>query len=79
MAGIQALTGTTGSAACNSSLGTGIGSSCVFNDVTQGDIDVNCTGTIDCYGTSGSGNTAVDGVLSTSSSTLGIAYGSTSG
>lgn len=36
--------------ACNSSNGAAIGSSCVFNDVTQGDIDEPCyAGTSDCY------------------------------
>ena len=76
--------GTTGSAACNSSLGTGVGSSCVFYDVTLGDIDVNCSetrqgATVNCFGASGTGSAAVDGVLSTSNTTLGIAYGATSG
>ncbi|HEY4144418.1 protease pro-enzyme activation domain-containing protein [Pinirhizobacter sp.] len=36
--------------ACNSSNGTSIDSDCVFNDVTQGDIDVPCfAGGADCY------------------------------
>jgi hypothetical protein len=36
--------------ACNSSNGAAIGSTCVFNDVTQGDIDEPCyAGTTDCY------------------------------
>ncbi len=71
-----------GSTACNSSLGAGIGSGCVFNDVTLGDIDVNCSGTAaadDCFGTSGTGKNAVDGALSTSTSALSIAYGTNSG
>ena len=35
--------GTTGSASCNSMLGNGVASSCIYYDVTQGDMDVNCT------------------------------------
>jgi hypothetical protein len=36
--------------ACNSSHGAAIGSTCVFNDVTQGNIDLPCyAGTADCY------------------------------
>ena len=31
----------------------GVASSCVFYDVTQGDMDVNCTGTNNCYRPSG--------------------------
>ena len=39
----------------------GLGTDCVFYDITQGDIDVNCTGThVNCYMPSGT-----DGVLST--------------
>jgi Pro-kumamolisin, activation domain/FG-GAP-like repeat/Subtilase family len=35
---------------CNSSNGSGIGSSCVFNNVTVGDIDEPCYGgSVDCY------------------------------
>jgi hypothetical protein len=71
--------GTAGNSACNSSLGTGIGSGCFFNDVTQGDIDVNCFGSLNCFGTSGTGNNAVDGVLSVSSSSLTPAYSAGAG
>ena len=66
-------------ASCNSSNGTASGSTCIFHDVTQGDIDVNCTGTTaasDCFG---SPSTTVQGVLSTSNSTLSPAYGTTPG
>jgi subtilase family serine protease len=63
------------------------GDSTVFHDVTAGDMDVNCGGTVNCYGssttTTGSGfrrrTTTVYGVLSTSSSTLSPAYGTTAG
>jgi hypothetical protein len=75
--------GAGGSTACNSSLGAGIGSGCVFNDVTLGDIDVNCRGTAssseNCYGYTGTNNAAVQGALSTSTSALSIAYGTNSG
>jgi hypothetical protein len=75
--------GTSGSAVCNSSLGAGIGSTCVFNDVTLGDIDVNCRGTAssseNCYGYTGTNSAAIQGALSTSTSALSIAYGTNSG
>ncbi|HZD30957.1 MAG TPA: S8 family serine peptidase, partial [Candidatus Angelobacter sp.] len=67
--------GPSGSATCNSALGNGIGKSCVFNDVTLGDIDANCqahsgsTGKVDCYLPSG-----LVGVLSTSNSAYQPAY-----
>ncbi len=48
---------------CNSSNGSGIGSGCIFNDITQGDMDVNCTGP-NCY----------QGVLSTSNQAYNPAY-----
>jgi subtilase family serine protease len=66
--------GTTGSATCNSSNGNTVGSSCVFYDITQGDMDVNCTGTHSCYRPSGT-----YGVLSTSTSTYAKAYGTGTG
>jgi subtilase family serine protease len=74
--------GPAGNSACNSSLGTGVAGSCVFYDITLGDMDVNCTGTTaasDCYNASGTGKNAVDGVLSTATGTLGIAYGTNTG
>jgi len=48
---------------CNSSNGSGIGSGCIFNDITQGDMDVNCTDP-NCY----------QGVLSTSNQAYIPAY-----
>ena len=42
--------GASGSATCNSTSGNDASAaSCIFYDVTQGDIDVNCTGTHNCY------------------------------
>ncbi|WP_331965655.1 protease pro-enzyme activation domain-containing protein [Candidatus Binatus sp.] len=61
--------GTTGSASCDSTLGNGVASSCIFYAVTQGDMDVNCTGTQNCYTPSGA-----NGVLSTSTSGFYPAY-----
>jgi hypothetical protein len=67
--------GASGSASCNSSNGAGVGSTCVFYDVTQGDIDVNCAaGTPNCYRPSGT-----HGVLSTSTASYLPAYGTTTG
>jgi subtilase family serine protease len=66
--------GTTGSTSCNSTLGKGVASSCVFYDVTQGDMDANCTGTHNCYLPSGE-----NGVLSTSDTAYKPAYGTTTG
>jgi subtilase family serine protease len=61
--------GVAGNPNCNSTLGKAVKSTCVFYDVTLGDIDVNCVGTIDCYLPSG-----YDGVLSTSDSAYLPAY-----
>ncbi len=61
--------GTTGDAACNSTLGAGVGSSCIFYDVTQGDNDVSCIGKINCYQPQGA-----NGVLSSSDSAYQPAF-----
>ncbi len=53
--------GSSGNSNCNSTNGNGIASNCTFRDITQGDMDVNCTGTHSCYKPSGT-----NGVLSTS-------------
>jgi len=66
--------GASGDSSCNSTLGNAVGSSCIFYDVTQGDMDVNCTGTHDCYLPSGT-----NGVLSTSDSAFNPAYGTQTG
>jgi subtilase family serine protease len=66
--------GSGGSSTCNSTLGNGVASSCNFYDVTQGDMDVNCTGTHNCYLPSGT-----NGVLSTSDSSYLLAYGTATG
>jgi subtilase family serine protease len=65
--------GASGSAACNSSLGNVVSSTCIFYDVTQGDSDVPCVadaGTYyNCYKPSGT-----YGVLSTSNGSYLPAY-----
>ncbi|MGA2370138.1 MAG: protease pro-enzyme activation domain-containing protein [Candidatus Korobacteraceae bacterium] len=70
--------GTGGNASCNSTLGNGTSSSCIFYDETLGDMDTDClplNGTpYNCY--MGNGNL---GVLSTSNSSYQPAYGTTTG
>jgi len=71
--------GTNGSSACDSSNGAG---SCVFHDVTLGDIDVNCAGSFNCFGYAGGRHHSMgnpDGALSVSSTTFTPAYGTTVG
>jgi hypothetical protein len=62
--------GNGGNSECNSTLGNGVNSACIFYDVTQGDMDVPCRGTVNCYLPSGT-----YGVLSTSNSSYQPAYG----
>jgi subtilase family serine protease len=66
--------GASGNPSCNSTLGNAVASTCIFYDVTQGDMDVNCTGTHDCFLPSGT-----EGVLSTSDKSYLPAYGTTTG
>jgi uncharacterized membrane protein len=71
--------GLSGDKSCNSTLGSGVGSSCIFHDVTQGDNDVPCTingalGDNDCYIPSG-----LTGVLSTSNSAYDPAFTAATG
>ena len=66
--------GSAGNSTCNSTLGNGTASTCIFYDVTQGDMNVNCTGTHNCYIPSGA-----NGVLSTSNSTYQPAFGTATG
>ena len=66
--------GASGNSSCNSTLGKGVASSCVFYDVTQGDMDVNCKGSHNCYLPSGT-----QGVLSTSNTADQPAYGTQTG
>ncbi len=67
--------GSAGNPSCNSTTGNASAASgCTFHDVTQGDMDVNCTGTIDCYLPGGR-----HGVLSTTSGSYAKAYGTGTG
>jgi subtilase family serine protease len=105
MAGIQALVNQkTGSAqgnpnyvyyqlaataTCNSSNGDPGVSACVFHNVTQGDIDVNCGGSQNCFGETasttgfgrrgGNGQSSANGALSISDSSYAPAFGTASG
>ncbi|HWC17839.1 MAG TPA: S53 family peptidase, partial [Terriglobales bacterium] len=66
--------GGSGSSACDSSNGNSVAGNCVFYDVTFGDIDVDCSGSANCYFGDGS-----VGVLSTSNSAFAPAYGTNKG
>ena len=71
--------GASGSSACNSDQGAPASpslpaSSCIFNDVTAGDMDVPCTGTTNCYGYSKSNRKTYYGALSSSSTSFEPAY-----
>jgi subtilase family serine protease len=61
-------------APCNSTLGTGIGSTCTFNDVTEGNIAVPCF-EANCYGSNY--NYGLYGVLSVDTSQFTPAYPTT--
>ena len=59
--------GTKGNSSCNSTLGNAVGKSCVFYNVTLGDMDTPCSNTtVDCYDTTGQFPNGLIGVLSTS-------------
>ncbi|HJY86431.1 MAG TPA: protease pro-enzyme activation domain-containing protein, partial [Candidatus Acidoferrales bacterium] len=66
--------GSSGSSSCNSSLGNGVASSCIFYDVTLGDMDVDCKGSFNCFLDS-----SPEGVLSTSNNSYNPAYGTATG
>jgi len=66
--------GTAGNAACNSTLGNAAASTCIFYDVTLGDMDLNCRGKHACYTPSGA-----NGVLSHSDTAYRPAFGTTTG
>jgi subtilase family serine protease len=66
--------GASGSNICNSNRGKTVGSACIFHDVTEGDMDVNCRGSRNCYMPSGT-----IGVLSKSDAKYLKAYGTTKG
>jgi len=70
--------GSGGNASCNSTLGNGTSSSCIFYDVTLGDMDTDCLALngvyYNCYISNG-----FLGVLSTSNNSYQPAYGTTTG
>ena len=65
--------GSTGNSSCNSDNGSTVAGTCIFYDVTSGDMDVDCVGP-NCYLADG----AV-GVLSTSNTSFATAYGAALG
>jgi hypothetical protein len=72
--------GANGDSSCNSTLGNTAGTSCIFYDVTQGDMDLPCSDSdVNCFDTSGRFPNGVIGVLSTSNSAYQPAYASTTG
>ena len=72
-------------ASCDSSNGDSAVSGCVFHNITKGDIDVNCVGTVNCFGSTTSrfggrgGSGSVDGALSVSAQNFAPAYGTGGG
>jgi subtilase family serine protease len=62
--------GNGGNSDCNSTLGNGVASTCIFYDVTLGDMDAPCQGSVNCYLPAGT-----YGVLSASNSAYQPAYG----
>jgi len=75
--------GAQGSSTCDSSKGPAAGTSCVFHDVTLGDIAVNCAGSANCYGAIGNqpGHFfgVPDGALTTSKASFTPAFSATTG
>jgi hypothetical protein len=69
--------GSTGSVNCNSNLGNAVSSSCVFYDVTLGDIDVPCGISTNCYRPGGT--TSSLGVLSKSTTAYQPAFATGTG
>jgi subtilase family serine protease len=75
--------GPQGSSACDSSNGPSSAKSCIFHDVTLGDIAVNCAGAANCYGYFGTQPEHVlgapDGALSISNTSFTAAFASATG
>lgn len=63
-----------GNASCNSTLGNAVSPSCIFYDVTQGDMAVGCTTPQNCFDSADG-----TGVLSTSNSAYQPAFATTTG
>ena len=66
--------GASGSKTCNSTLGNGVASTCIFYDVTQGNIVLPCAGKVNCYDPSGK-----LGALSASDTAYDPAYATKTG
>ena len=76
--------GSTGNSSCDSSKGNAIATTCIFNDVTLGDMNVNCsffnkTHIYNCYDPGGTSTNGLMGALSTSNSSYSPAFGTTKG
>ena len=76
--------GSTGNSSCDSSKGNAIAATCIFNDVTLGDMDVNCsffnkTHVYNCYDPSGTFANGLMGALSTSNNSYSPAFVTTKG
>lgn len=80
------------SGSCNSSNGDSAVSGCIFHNVTRGDIDVNCGGSTDCFGSTtsstprgggrgfgGGSSSTGNGALSVSDQSFSPAYGAVGG
>src|SRR6202789_307034 len=63
-----------GGLACNASSGNAVAGGCVFHDVTQGDMDIDCRGSIDCFLPTGT-----NGALFTGSGAFSTAYAAAAG
>ncbi len=75
-----------GTAGCDSAGGNAAAGTCIFYNVTQGDIDVNCAGSANCYGAAAAtgggrrgGTPSYNGALSTSAQSYAPAYGTAAG
>jgi subtilase family serine protease len=71
---------------CDASQGNKTSPTCIFHDVMEGDIDLPCSGTINCYGSStvtgldpNQPPRTIYGVLSVSNTSLSPAFGATVG
>jgi hypothetical protein len=76
--------GPSGNSSCNSSNGNTVSSTCIFYDVTLGDMGLDCTyldasDIFNCYDPDGTFTNGIVGVLSTSNSSYLPAFGTTLG
>ncbi len=73
-----------GAAGCKASSGNTTAPNCIFYNLTQGDIDVNCGGDVNCFGADATGGGrrggfGLDGALSTSGQSYAPAFGAAAG